>query len=174
MPLDAEALVAQLQLSRHPEGGWYREIFRAPHAVTRGDGALRSGTSLIWFLLAAGQRSVWHRVSGGDEIWYFVDGGPVQLTWILPDDSSHRVVLGPRGSGHVSSAVVPADSWQKTKPLDDASLLQCSVSPGFDFADFALLRDLPAELIRLRQQHAAIISDASIGWSRESGHAETP
>jgi uncharacterized protein len=163
MPLDAEALVAQLQLMPHPEGGWYRELFKSHTAVTRSDGSARNSVSLIWFLLGVGHRSVWHRIAGGDEVWYFVDGGPLELTWIDSHGVSGRVVLGPRGSGFSTSCVIPADAWQAAKPLDEPSLVQCSVSPAFDFADFAMLRDRPSELAALRAHHDTLLTPSSLG-----------
>jgi uncharacterized protein len=163
MPLDAEALVAQLQLLRHPEGGWYREIFKSPFSVVRPDGQRRAGSSLIWFLLSTGMCSVWHRIAGSDEVWYFVNGGPLELTWIEPSGESHRVVLGPPGFGYANTAVVPADSWQTARPLDEPSLVQCGVAPGFDFADFSLLKDVPEVLAGLRQQHGTLLPPRSVG-----------
>jgi uncharacterized protein len=163
VPLDVEALVAQLQLSVHPEGGWYRELFISPRTVVRADGSKRASSSLIWFLLGTGDRSVWHRIAGSEEIWYFVDGGPLELTWVEPHGAANRVILGARGSGFASSAVVQADSWQTARPLDEATLVQCGVSPGFDFADFSMLRDQPGDRDRLIAAHPTLVMPESLG-----------
>jgi hypothetical protein len=144
MPLDATQTVAALALAAHPEGGWYRELFRSPRRITRADGAERSALTLIWFLLAPGQVSAWHRVRGADETWHWVDGGALELLVVERDGRAWRTVLGARDAGHASSAIVPADAWQAARPLgDEAALVQCAVAPGFDFADLDLWRDVP-------------------------------
>jgi uncharacterized protein len=163
VPLDVEALVAQLQLTAHPEGGWYRELFVSDQIVVRADGAQRAASSLIWFLLGHEHRSVWHQITGADEIWFFVDGGPLELTWIPPGAAPNRVVLGMRGTGYISSAIIPAGSWQTARPLDLPSLVQCGVSPGFDFSDWSLLRDMPSELELLRSAHPTLMTAESVG-----------
>lgn len=162
MGFDVEAIVTQLKLAPHPEGGAFREIFRAATSVTRADGTVRAASSLIWFLLRPGDISVWHRVAGSDESWHWVDGGPLELTWIDAGDAAHRVVLGPAREGFTCSAIVPADAWQMARPLDDAALVQCGVAPGFDFADFALLRDLPQAAAALAERHASLVTAATV------------
>lgn len=161
MPLDPVATARRLALAPHPEGGWYREVFRSPHRVVRADGAERSALTLIWFLLDAGRHSAWHRVAGADETWHWVDGGPLALHVIERDGRAWRTVLGNVADGHAPSAIVPADAWQAARPAgDEAALVQCAVAPGFDFADFALLRDLPRELAALRAAQGAAFDAA--------------
>jgi uncharacterized protein len=162
MAFDAEAIIAQLRLEVHPEGGAYRELFRAAHEVTRADGSVRSASTLIWFLLRHGEVSVWHRVHGADEVWHWVDGGPLELTWIERGTNAHRIVLGSSRDGFASSAVVPADAWQMARPLDDPALVQCGVAPGFDFQDFAMLRDVPDALAALRAAHPTLITPETV------------
>ena len=134
-------LVRQLQLAPHPEGGWYRETFRSAAVVHRAaDGAARSGLTSIHFLLAAGQVSRWHRVAS-DEAWHHHDGGRLELLVFPPDGGAlQRIELG-AGAGRWTH-VVPAHWWQAARPLGDYALVGCTVGPGFDFADFALLADL--------------------------------
>ena len=73
-------LILELGLARHPEGGWYREVHRSTVDVHREpDGAQRSALTTIFFLLAAGEVSRWHRVAGGDEAWHFYEGEPLEL-----------------------------------------------------------------------------------------------
>ena len=158
MSLDPVATVAALGLAPHPEGGWYAECYRSPHRVTRADGAERSALTFIWFLLDGGQRSAWHRVAGADETWHWVDGDPVELSVIEADGRAWRVVLGSRAAGHVPSAIVPADAWQAARTIAGPALVQCAVAPGFDFADFAMLRDLPAERDALAAAHPGWIT----------------
>lgn len=130
------ALARELDLQPHPEGGWYRQTWASPVEVTLPDGRVRPTATLIWFLLAAGESSAWHRV-GSDEIWLAHEGtvhlelggdGPA------PDDVV-RLVLGPATG---SQQLVPAGVWQRTVPMAADALVSCLVSPGFDFEDFEL------------------------------------
>ncbi len=143
-------LVRLLQLAPHPEGGWYREIFRSADSAPQPDGrGPRQALTSIDFLLAAGERSAWHRVAS-DEVWHLVEGGPLRL-WLLPPDCS-RVechTLAPVDAGGLRPRhVVPAHWWQAAEPAPGASyaLVGASVAPGFDFADFRFGRDDPALL----------------------------
>ena len=97
----------------------------------------------IWFLLAAGEWSRWHRVLS-DEVWHLVEGEPLEILLVAPDVSGvDRVVLGPMIAGHAGFHVVPAGWWQAVRALDAYSLASCTVAPGFDFADFTLMGDDP-------------------------------
>ncbi len=141
-PADAGALIQRLGLARHPEGGWYRELHRSEARVRREqDGARRQGLTLIVFLLERGEHSGWHRVHGSDEVWHHAGGAPLEL-WRLPENGGEAKVLQ-LGAGE-PVAVVPAGWWQAARSLGGWSLVHCCVGPGFDFADFTLLRDLPA------------------------------
>ena len=143
------ALIAALALTPHPEGGWYRELHRSTLEVRRdGDGAPRCGLTLIAYLLEGGSCSRWHRVRGADEIWQHVAGAPLQL-WQLPPEGgcSEALTLGPLQPEQptLSGAhVVPSDWWQAARSLGAWTLVTCCVGPGFDFADFELLRDRAA------------------------------
>ena len=128
----------QLGLQAHPEGGWFRETWRAPGTVAtpRGD---RSPATCIQFLLQPGEASRWHRVHGAGEMWLWQGGGPLRLR--LGGTGSRaeldrEVVLGPGGA--VQHLVQPGE-WQAAAPAaGEAVLVGCVVSPGFDFADFEL------------------------------------
>ena len=144
-------MIRQLALSPHPEGGWYREVFRSSALVQPGDGRpARAALTSIDFLLLRGQQSAWHRVRS-DEAWHLLEGGPLCL-WLLPpaEGSLLRVELGPAGG---LRHVVPADWWQAAEPLGDYAYVGATVGPGFDFADFSFGRDDPA-LCRVLQQLA--------------------
>jgi predicted cupin superfamily sugar epimerase len=144
-------LIEALQLSPHVEGGHYREIYRSRSEVRRAsDGATRAAMTAIYFLLMAGERSCWHRVSS-DESWLFLEGEPLQL-WMADADFGvvHEHVIGP-GVGDI--ATVPAGHWQAARPAGGYTLVLCTVAPGFEFEDFALLRDSQSDrraLVRLR------------------------
>jgi uncharacterized protein len=138
----ARELIAQLRLEPHPEGGYFREVYRSAFRLVPGDGRTeRAALTTIHFLLAAGQQSRWHRVRS-DEVWQFCDGDPLEL-FVGPPDLGRidRVVLGPAGSAGELVCAVPPGWWQAARPLGRYSLVGCTVAPGFEFADFAFLRD---------------------------------
>ena len=123
----AAELIESLALERHPEGGWYRQIFKSSRIVQR-DSEIRSAVTAIYFLLADDERSAWHRV-GSDEIWIHLEGSPLTLS--IGDETR---VLDP--SSRI--AVVPAGVWQAARIADDYALVSCVVAPGFEFEDFEL------------------------------------
>jgi len=135
-------LIDTLRLRPHPEGGFYRETWRSPARVTVAGRPQRSAVTTIYFLLAAGGFSAWHRVSA-DETWHWHEGDSLELL-LAPGDCSHveRRLLGPVGPGCEPAATVPADWWQAARPLGDFALCGCTVAPGFEFEDFSFLRDL--------------------------------
>jgi hypothetical protein len=131
----AADIIARLELKPHPEGGHYRETFRDARLDANG----RAHSTAIYFLLARGQRSHWHRIDAV-EIWHYYAGSA--LTLHLADDAGQRSVrLGPDlAAGEVPQAVVPAGAWQAAESTGDWTLAGCTVAPGFDFAGFELAR----------------------------------
>lgn len=142
-----------LDLQPHPEGGWYRETWRAgPESVPAGYPGPRSAATGIYFLLCPGEESRWHRVRS-DEVWLWHSGGPLTLETGGTGDrpvpggtdgdsaSGSTVTLGPDiAAGQVPQYVIPAGHWQSARPAGDAEVLvSCVVAPGFDFSDFELL-----------------------------------
>jgi predicted cupin superfamily sugar epimerase len=132
----AQELIETLALQPHPEGGWYRQIFKSADRVTRrSDGADRSALTTVYFLLVEGTFSAWHRVQS-DEVWHWYEGEALELltrtsqdeppvsTWL---DAHHRV------------HVVAAREWQAAKPLGAYALVGCTVGPGFEFEDFEMV-----------------------------------
>ncbi|TCM19003.1 hypothetical protein EDF56_104538 [Novosphingobium sp. PhB165] len=127
-------IIARLGLEPHPEGGWYRETWRAEAA----EGARPTATA-IHFLLEAHQRSHWHRVDAA-ELWFWHAGAPVALS-IAPEDSGPvtRTVLGAQVlEGEAPQVLVPTGHWQAAEPLGGWALVSCVVSPGFHFGGFEL------------------------------------
>ncbi len=138
----AQALIRELGLQRHPEGGWYAEVFRSARPVDPGDGrAGRVALTTIDFLLERGQASAWHRVRS-DEVWHLLEGEGLVL-WLLPPDLSRveRVELGAVRDGRRPRHVVPADWWQAAEPTGAFAYVGATVGPGFEFAGFAFGRD---------------------------------
>ncbi|NQX93542.1 MAG: cupin domain-containing protein [Erythrobacter sp.] len=136
----AAALVEQLGLSPHPEGGWYRETWRGP---ARADG--RAGGTAIHFLLKAGERSHWHTVDA-EEMWLWQGGDPLTLRLAASEAGPiEDTVLGSDvAAGEALQGLVPTGHWQAAEalPPDQGvhgySLVSCVVVPGFDFAGFRL------------------------------------
>lgn len=129
-------LIARLRLAPHPEGGWYRETYRAAPV------AGRSASTAILFLLPAGAKSRLHRIPA-DELWHFHLGGPLTVSSISPSGELEEAVLGPElAAGHALQHVVPAGSWfgAAPDPGTEFSLVACTVAPGFEFADLELGR----------------------------------
>jgi uncharacterized protein len=138
----AAELIRTLELMPHPEGGFYRETFRSAIFVAVDRRPPRTALTTIYFLLAAGSFSAWHRVRS-DEVWHWHEGEPLELLLAAADFSTvQRRILGPVGAGE-PVATVPADWWQAARPLGAYALCGCTVAPGFEFADFTFLRDHP-------------------------------
>jgi uncharacterized protein len=132
-----------LGLSAHPEGGWYRETWRSPVSFApAGYPGPRAAATGIYFLLAPGERSRWHRVRS-DELWLWHSGGPLTLSFggDGPEPELEReVVLGPDlAAGQRPQVLIPGGVWQAAAPATGREVLvTCIVAPGFDFEDFEL------------------------------------
>jgi len=154
-PLEIKSI---LGLEPHPvEGGSFRRTYTSPGKVELPRGTRHQGTG-IYYLLEPGTFSEMH-VLDSDEIFHFYLGDPVEMLQLLPDGRSVRVTLGPDLSkGHQVQLVVPAGVWQGTRLIGDGrvALLGCTVTPGFDFADYRnapadeLIAKWPAEAERIR------------------------
>jgi predicted cupin superfamily sugar epimerase len=129
----AADIIARLELKPHPEGGHFRETFHDARLDANG----RSVSTAIYFLLARGERSHWHRIDAV-EVWHFYAGSA--LTLEIADGEGQRVViLGPDlAAGEAPQAIVPARAWQSAESNGDWTLVGCTVAPGFDFATFEL------------------------------------
>ncbi len=135
---EVSAIVEMLGLAPHPEGGFFRETLRASLEIGTPDGQ-RAASTAIYYLLASGTFSALHRVRS-DEVWHHYDGDPVALH-LLHEDGTHAVVTLGRAlqNGERPQHVVPAGVWQAAIPLGGRfALCGCTVSPGFDFADFEM------------------------------------
>jgi hypothetical protein len=132
--LSAADVIRLLCLSPHPEGGHFRETFR--DAGRREDG--RAHATAIYFLLARGERSHWHRIDAA-EIWHWHAGAPLALSIATPEGRIATLRLGlDFASGEEPQAVVPAGAWQAAESLGDWTLVGCTVAPGFTFETFEL------------------------------------
>jgi predicted cupin superfamily sugar epimerase len=131
---EAQALIAALRLARHPEGGWYRETWRADAAPGE-----RASATAILFLLEAGQRSHWHRVDAA-ELWFWHSGAPLELLRSSEDAGPVDAMrLGPDvAAGQTPQALIPPGHWQAADARFGWTLVSCVVSPGFEFSGFVL------------------------------------
>ena len=159
---DAQGWIDTLDLQPHPEGGWYREVYRAAETIPRealpdrfsGD---RSFSTAIYFLLRGDEFSAFHKIAQ-DEIWHFYDGSSLTVHMIDQAGQYSSIALGRNASaGQSLMAAVPAGRHFAAEVDDLASyaLVGCTVAPGFDFDDFVM----PAqeELLATFPQHAAVI-----------------
>jgi predicted cupin superfamily sugar epimerase len=153
----AAELIDRLELEPHPEGGYYREIFRSADLVSPADGrGPRAALTTIYFLLPAGSASRWHRVAS-DEVWHLYEGGPLE---VLTADATFGALTRHRLEPHAPVCTVAAGHWQAARTLRDYALTGCTVGPGFDFADFSLLADdgdAASRLIALDKDLASLI-----------------
>jgi hypothetical protein len=136
--MTAEEIKALLKLEPHPvEGGWYRRTYTSEVSVALLRGVRPYGTA-IYYLLETGTFSEMHMLAS-DEIFHFYLGDPVEMLQLHPDGGSALFTLGPdlQAGQHVQLAV-PAGVWQGTRLVEDGkvALLGCTVTPGFDFADY--------------------------------------
>lgn len=131
--MTAEEIIAALKLSAHPEGGWFRETWRA--AAKAGERA--SGTA-ICYLLKQGERSHWRRIDA-TEIWHFYAGAPLRLSLSEHGKTARELVLGPDlASGQAPQIALAPFCWQAAESLGDWTLVGCTVSPAFEFSGFEM------------------------------------
>ncbi len=129
----AADVIARLGLEPHPEGGHYRETFRDSGCDANG----RSRSTAIYFLLARGERSHWHRIDAV-EVWHYYAGDALTLR-IADGNKTRSFTIGPDiAAGEAPQAIVPAHAWQAAESTGEWTLVGCTVAPGFEFAKFEL------------------------------------
>ncbi len=133
--LSADDVIGLLGLQPHPEGGHFRETFRDER------GGERAASTAIYFMLAAGEVSRWHRVDAA-EVWHWYAGATLELQLAAAGAATASVRLGPElESGERPQAIVPAGQWQRARSLGAWTLVGCTVAPGFVFEGFELAAD---------------------------------
>ena len=158
----ADEIVAALGLAPHPEGGFYRETYRASDVIPREAlppryAGARAASTAIYFLLRRGEISALHRIAS-DELWFFHLGAPLTVH-VLAEDGTHQAIrLGhDLAGGESPQAMVPAGAHfgARIEGGGDYALVSCTVAPGFDFADF----ELPArsELLARFPEHQTLV-----------------
>jgi predicted cupin superfamily sugar epimerase len=144
----ADQLIRDLELSPHPEGGWYRRVHRSSLHV-QCDGVPRAALTTILYLLRAGETSRWHRIDA-EEAWHHYEGAPLRL-WRASMDfhEVEELALGRASATSSPCHVVPAGAWQAARSLGDYTLVGCTVAPGFEFGGFSLLAGDPISVTLL-------------------------
>lgn len=131
--LSAEDVISLLQLEPHAEGGHFRETFRDV-----GEEGTRAASTAIYYLLARGEVSRWHRVDAS-EVWHWYAGAHLELLIAEENTPPARHVLGPDlASGERPQCIVPKGRWQSARSLGAWTLVGCTVAPGFEFSGFEL------------------------------------
>jgi aspartate aminotransferase-like enzyme/predicted cupin superfamily sugar epimerase len=158
-------LINQLELIAHPEGGWYRETYRAPGTQP----PRRDASTAIYFLLAQGQVSHFHRIDA-DELWHYYEGDPVRVH-ILDESGYREMLIGPLSITDAHpQGVVSAGAWFAAESVGGVaqySLVGCTVAPAFDFDRFELAeRDT---LIALFPDHRSLVSRLTVDHSPNKG-----
>ncbi|MCI4668338.1 MAG: cupin domain-containing protein [Bacteroidia bacterium] len=140
--------ITKLGLEEHPEGGFFREVYRSDEQITQSGlperySGERSISTSIYFLLTSEKFSAFHKVNS-DEGWHYYQGTqPVILYIISPEGKLSKVMLGPAFElGQKFQHVVPANHWFAAAIPGEGNyaLVGCTVAPGFDFEDFELAK----------------------------------
>ena len=139
MTKNIEYWVNYLKLSKHPEGGYYRETYRSQYSITpEGYPGERNVSTSIYYLLGQNDFSSFHRLKS-DEIWHFYYGDSARIHMI---DQEGKYQIRDVGSnpeaGEAFQVLIPSNTWFAAETLGEYSLVGCTVAPGFDFSDFNL------------------------------------
>lgn len=159
--MDLQSLISALQLQPHPEGGYYRELYRSEERISaealperyRQPRVLHTG---IYFLLTSGNFSAFHRIDS-DEYWHFYQGGPLLVHLLHPENGYSCIRLGTPEQQGVFQSLVPAGTWFASECAAGVewSLVGCNVAPGFEFDGFELAS--AQQLTQQFPEHAALI-----------------
>ena len=138
--MTAEIIIEKLKLAAHPEGGLYRETYRAKNSITLDNGEKRNTSTAIYYLLKDTDKSHFHKVYS-DELWFFHQGEPLEIFMIANDGKIEMKTLGNRlDLDEEPQVVIKANVWFAAwvKNEKGFTLVSCVVAPGFDFSDFEL------------------------------------
>ena len=162
--MTVQQLIQQYNLQPHPEGGWYKETYKSDEYISGSTlperfGGSRVFSTAIYFLLAQGNLSAFHRIKS-DECWHFYAGDPLVVYVMQLNGRLDIIHLGNDiEKGQVFQFVVPANCWFASRPAPGSTFcfVGCTVAPGFDFTDFELAK--ASSLTALFPQHKAIIEE---------------
>lgn len=167
MVRNAQYWIDHLKLSKHPEGGYFKEVYRSNEFVNIKSlpdryTSFRSFSTSIYFLLKSDEFSAFHRLKS-DEIWHFYEGSSIVIFAISPDGTLSKTYVGNNcDKGERFQLLIPKGFWFAAivNALDSFSLVGCTVSPGFDFEDFEMGKK--SDLEKKFPQHKKIISKYTI------------
>ncbi len=157
---DAHYWINHLNLLPHPEGGYYKEVYRSGEEINKESlpdrfQGTRAFSTSIYFLLEKGDFSAFHRIKS-DEVWHFYDGAPISI-YVIDNEGAltiHKLGLSP-DKGITPQLTIPANHWFASESTGNFSLVGCTVAPGFDFIDFEMADR--NSLINLYTEHREII-----------------
>ena len=139
MKRNVQEIIDYYQLEKHPEGGYFREVYRSELLVySENVNDNRSALTDIYFLLTEGEISRFHKVLH-DEVWHFYEGSPLKI--IDYNGSSYQEKIIDDQIGTDFRYTVKAGHFQAAESLGEYSLVGCIVAPGFDFKDFSFMDD---------------------------------
>ncbi|OAQ41638.1 hypothetical protein A5893_00570 [Pedobacter psychrophilus] len=154
----AKYFIEKLGLQTHPEGGFYKETYRAKEEVENEHGNKRNLTTAIYFLLENDNKSHFHKIKS-DELWFHQFGATLEILYIEKDELKTIYLGNDVENGEVLQATIPANTWfaSRMKNYESFGLVSCTVSPGFDFADFEMAKK--QELIKTHPQLSAVLEE---------------
>jgi predicted cupin superfamily sugar epimerase len=139
-PMSPETIIKLLNLSKHPEGGYYSETYRAKSTINLENSKVRNTSTAIYYMLMNNEKSNFHKVAA-DESWFFHQGATIEILSITPEGTIKRHLLGNRlDLGEAPQITIPANVWfaARIKEEKGYALVSCTVAPGFEFDDFTL------------------------------------
>ena len=137
----AESIIRHLNMTPHPEGGYYKETYRSTSLTVNSEGNSRNQSTAIYFLLENKNKSHFHRIKS-DELWFFHQGEPLEILSIENGILKRTILGNDFSAGQQAQAMIPANTWfgSRLQQGKGFSLVSCTVSPGFDFQDFEMAK----------------------------------
>lgn len=139
--MSAQKTIDKLRLTPHPEGGFYNETYRSDHTILNEKNESRHVCTAIYYLLEGDEKSRFHRIRS-DELWFFHSGQPLEIVLLQGDHLTTFILGNDIAKGEHPQVMIPANTWfaASVQNAKGFALVSCTVSPGFDFADFDLAK----------------------------------
>lgn len=161
MDIGAAYFIKKLEMLPHPEGGFYKEIYRSTAVIRNSDGNQRNVSTAIYFLLEKENKSHFHRIKS-DELWFHHAGDTLEILSIQNGELTSTFLGKDLENGEVLQTTIPANTWfaSRMKSYQGFGLVSCTVAPGFDFADFEMA--IKEELLKEFPHLENIIEEMSL------------